>query len=58
MSERDRARMEDAVERKRQEARAKAQKDQLDSAERPQGERSVRAKSTGHRKKTADKWNQ
>jgi hypothetical protein len=58
MSERERARMEEAVERKREEAQVKAEQNQLDSAARPQGEKSVRAKNSGHRKKTADKWNQ
>ena len=41
-----------------EEARARAEENQLDSPERPQEEKSVRAKSSGHRKKTADKWNQ
>jgi hypothetical protein len=58
MSERERARLEDAVERKREEARAKAEQAQLDRPERPQEAKSVRAKATRHRKKTADKWNQ
>ncbi len=31
---------------------------ELASNERPQEEFSVRAKNTGHKKKTADKWNQ
>ena len=45
-------------EKEEEEARAKAEENQLDSPERPQEEKSVRAKSSGHRKKTADKWNQ
>jgi hypothetical protein len=31
---------------------------ELIADERPQDEFSVRAKNTGHKKKTADKWNQ
>ena len=34
------------------------QEAQLTGHDRPQDELSVRAKNTGHRKKTADKWNQ
>jgi hypothetical protein len=51
-------RMREALEEKREEASAKAEEEQLASAERPPDELSVRAKSTGHKKKTADKWNQ
>jgi hypothetical protein len=60
MSPRDkqRERMLELLEEKREEARAKAEEEQLASAERPPDEMSVRAKSTGHKKKTADKWNQ
>jgi hypothetical protein len=58
MSERERARMEDAVERKREEARIGAEQDQLDRPDRRQEDKSVRAKATRHRKKTADKANQ
>jgi hypothetical protein len=60
MTERDqqRERMREALDEKRKEASAKAEEDQLASAERPPDEQSVRAKSTGHKKKTADKWNQ
>jgi hypothetical protein len=32
--------------------------DELAAPERTQDDSSVRAKSTGHKKKTADKWNQ
>jgi hypothetical protein len=58
MSERERARMENAVESKREEARTRAEQDQLDRPDRRQEDKSARAKATGHRKKTADKWNQ
>jgi hypothetical protein len=40
------------------EARALAHERQLFAHERPPDEVSPRAKSTGHGKKTADKWNQ
>jgi hypothetical protein len=51
-------RLRDAVERKSEEARARSEEDSLDSARRPPDVASPRAKSTGHKKKTADKWNQ
>ena len=47
-----------AVERKREQSRARAEEQSLISPERPPEELSPRAKSSGHRKKTADKWNQ
>jgi hypothetical protein len=51
-------RLQDAVERKSEEARAKAEEDSLAGTDRQQEQMSVRAKNTGHKKKTADKWNQ
>jgi hypothetical protein len=51
-------RLREAVDRKAQEARMRAEEESLDGADRPQDEADVRAKSTGHKKKTADKWNQ
>jgi hypothetical protein len=51
-------RMREAVDHKAEEARAKAQEHSLEAADRPPDEMSVRAKSSGHKKKTADKWNQ
>lgn len=53
-----RDRMREAVDRKAEAARAQAEEESLAGADRPQDERDVRAKSTGHKKKTADKWNQ
>jgi hypothetical protein len=47
-----------ALEEKREEAEARAEEHQLEEASRPQDVESPRAKSTGHKKKTADKWNQ
>jgi len=47
-----------AVDRKAEAARAEAEERGLEAADRPQDEMSVRAKSSGHKKKTADKWNQ
>ncbi len=51
-------RMREAVERKAEDARARAEEESLESRERPVDESDVRAKSSGHKKKTADKWNQ
>jgi hypothetical protein len=51
-------RMREAVDRKAEESRAKAEETSLAGKDRPQDERDVRAKSSGHKKKTADKWNQ
>jgi len=51
-------RMRDAVDRKNEEARARAEEESLASRERNPEQTSVRAKSSGHGKKTADKWNQ
>lgn len=53
-----RERMRDAVDRKAQAARAAAEEQSLESPNRPQEQLDVRAKSSGHKKKTADKWNQ
>jgi hypothetical protein len=59
-SERDRQldRMREAVDRKADESRARAEEESLEGPDRPQDEMDVRAKSSGHKKKTADKWNQ
>ena len=51
-------RLREAVDRKADEARARAEDNSLTSPERQPEQFSVRAKSSGHRKKTADKWNQ
>jgi hypothetical protein len=51
-------RMRHAVRRNAEEAKARAEQRSLESRERPQDEHDVRAKSSGHKKKTADKWNQ
>jgi hypothetical protein len=53
-----RQRLREAVDRKSEEARVRAEEQSLEGADRPQDELSIRAKSTGHKKKTADKWNQ
>ena len=59
-SERDEQsrRMREAVDRKADAARARAEEDSLDATERPPDVASPRAKNSGHKKKTADKWNQ
>ena len=51
-------RMRAAVDRKDEEARARSEEQSLEAADRPPEVESVRAKSSGHKKKTADKWNQ
>jgi hypothetical protein len=51
-------RMREAVDRKADEARAQSEEHSLEAADRPQDEMDPRAKSSGHKKKTADKWNQ
>jgi hypothetical protein len=51
-------RMRASVDRKAEEARVKAEEASLAGKDRPQDESDVRAKSSGHKKKTADKWNQ
>lgn len=58
-------RMRHALERKQEQAReqaessrAQAEEDSLATAARPPDEFDIRAKSSGHGKKTADKWNQ
>ena len=60
-----RRRLREALERKDQDAyeqaeqaRVRAEEHSLEASDRPQNEMSTRAKSSGHRKKTADKWNQ
>lgn len=49
---------EEAAREKADEARATAHERQLAGHDRPQDTSSARAKSSGHGKKTADKWNQ
>jgi hypothetical protein len=56
--ERNLERMREAVDRKAEEARARAEEHSLIAPDRPQDETNVRPKSSGHEKKTADKWNQ
>ncbi len=59
-TERDRQleRAREALAEKQEEERAKAQEQQLAGADRTQDDQDVRAKNSGHGKKTADKWNQ
>jgi hypothetical protein len=51
-------RMREAVDQKAEESRVRAEEHSLEATGRPPDEMSVRAKSSGHKKKTADKWNQ
>ena len=56
--EKQEQRFEQAVQEKKQEARAKAENDKLDSAEREQGYVNPAQKSSGHGQVTAENWNQ
>lgn len=56
--EQEEERFREAVDEKAKEARLKAEEAGRISHERSADEVSPREKSTGHRKKTADKWNQ
>jgi hypothetical protein len=60
MADRDRQieRAREALEQKEQEAKARAQRDELEGHDKPQDVPDPRAKSSGHGQKTADKWNQ
>jgi hypothetical protein len=60
MADRDKQieRAREVLEEKQEESKARAQREQLDSHERPPDEPDPRTKSTGHGQKTADKWNQ
>jgi hypothetical protein len=51
-------RMRDAVDRKDEEARARSEEQSIDAPDRPPDVDDPRTKSSGHGKKTADKWNQ
>jgi hypothetical protein len=51
-------RMREALDEKAEEARERSHEQSLEAADRPQDTMSVRAKNSGHKKKTADKWNQ
>lgn len=51
-------RMRDALDEKDKEAQARSEEHSLEATDRPPEVESVRAKSSGHKKKTADKWNQ
>ncbi len=56
--EQQQERFREAVEEQAEEARLKAEQAGRISHKRSADEVDRRAKSTGHRKKTADKWNQ
>jgi hypothetical protein len=60
MTDRDRQmeRAREALEEKKQEAEARAEEDKLAGDDREPDDVDPRAKSSGHKKKTADKWNQ
>jgi hypothetical protein len=51
-------RMREALDEKARESRVRAEEHSLEASDRPPDVESVRAKSSGHKKKTADKWNQ
>ena len=56
--EKQNQRLREAVDRKSEQARAQAEEASLTGPDRQQDQLSVRAKNSGHGKKTADKWNQ
>ena len=56
--EQQQQRLREAVDRKSEQARAQAEEESLVGTDRQQDQLSVRAKNSGHKKKTADKWNQ
>ena len=51
-------RMREALDEKNAEARMRAEEHSIEATDRTQDVGSPRAKSSGHKKKTADKWNQ
>jgi hypothetical protein len=51
-------RMREALDEKNQEARARSEEQSIDAPDRPPDVDDPRTKSSGHGKKTADKWNQ
>ena len=51
-------RMREALDEKDQEARARSEEQSIEAADRPPDVDDPRTKSSGHGKKTADKWNQ
>jgi hypothetical protein len=58
MSDHRDKRAQEALEEEKEEAKPGAQEEKLRARERPQDEGSPRAKSSAHKKVTADKWNQ
>jgi hypothetical protein len=60
MTDRDRQmeRAREALEEKKEEARTRAEDEELAGDDRTQDDADPRAKGSGHKKKTADKWNQ
>jgi hypothetical protein len=60
MTDRDRQmeRAREALDQKKEEARTRAEDERLAGDDRQQDDADPRAKSSGHKKKTADKWNQ
>jgi hypothetical protein len=60
MADRDKQveRAREALEEKEQDARAEAERKRLEGHDRAQDVPDPRTKSSGHKKKTADKWNQ
>jgi hypothetical protein len=58
MDDKQTERFREAVEEKKDAASAKAHEEQLIDTDENPDTLSPRAKSTGHGKKTADKWNQ
>jgi hypothetical protein len=51
-------RLREWLQRKKEEARTRSEERSIIARERQADQISVRAKNSGHKKKTADKWNQ
>jgi hypothetical protein len=58
MDDKQLQRAREALDRKQEEARVKDEEQQLISDAREPQDLDPRARSSGHKKKTADKWNQ
>jgi hypothetical protein len=58
MDDKKKDRVREVIEEKKEKASAEAHERQLLAHEQPPDTLDPRAKSTGHGKKTADKWNQ
>ena len=56
--EKQEQRVREVLKEKQDEARVRAEENQLNGSDRTQDDPDPRTKNSGHKKKTADKWNQ